>query len=383
MRTFLFLLALCVWTAVPARAAEENDIRGYFQSLVDRGEMPGFVSILATPDKVLEADCVGYANLERKEPITLDHLFWMASTTKFFTGVALMMLVDEGKVKLDDPIEKYIPKFSASKVAEPLPDGTILLREPKSKPTVRQAISHMTGWRHKTPVMDALGMDSLTLRQHAIVLSMVPMNHDPGTKFLYSNSGIDLVGAVIENTSGMPYDQFIQTRLFDPLGMTSTSLFPSPELQKRFATAYNWADGHLILDPYHYYRTEPLNDRSIRFAEAGGGLFSTPRDMLKFLQMMANKGTLNGKRYLSEAAVKEIQTKQTPPGMCDYGIGAYVHDNGWFGHSGSHGTISVVNSERGLVRLYMTQVNEQHPTRAAIHDQWRKMSEARINELVK
>ena len=378
---------LTVWSVLMVQSgwaeevAKRSEIAEWYQGFVDSGEMPGVVYILATPDKILEAECIGYANIETKEPISMDHLFWMASTTKFFTATLMMMLVDEGKINLDDPLDKYIPNFTGYKVAEPLADGTVLLREPKTKPTVRQAISHMSGWRHKTPVMDALGMDSLKLKQHAIVMAMTPMNHDPGTMFQYSNSGIDLVGAVIENVSGMPYEEFLQTRLLDPLGMKDTSLFPSPELQKRFATPYDWRDGHLVRDPYHYYRTIPLNDRSIRFAEAGGGLFSTPRDMLKFLQMMANGGELNGRRYLSEAAVREMGRRQTPEGMCCYGLGTYPDGDGWFGHGGSFHTQSDVNVDRKLVKLYMGQVNEHHPTRSKIYREWNAKAKKRLDEL--
>lgn len=355
-------------------------IADFLQAQVDAQQLTGVVSILATTNQILQMDCIGYANRELQTRINEEGLFWMASTTKIVTAVAVMMLVDEGEIDLDDPIERYIPNFFGYRVGVRQHDGTMVLRPPKSLPTVRQALAHTTGWRHKSHVMNALGMDSTTLQQHAMIMTLVPMDRDPGTKFIYSNAGIDLAGAVLERVAGMSYEDFLQKRIFTPLGMTHTSFFPSRELQKRLVTPYQWKNGKIVLDSGHYYRTLPLEDRNIRFAEAGGGIFSTPLDMLRFFQMLANNGVFEGQRFLSTEAIDEMTTNQNG-GQFGYGLGTRLLENGWFGHRGSHGTNSYVQREKGWVRLYLTQMEENHPERNDIYDQWSQMADKRLEEL--
>ncbi|MDO4583324.1 MAG: serine hydrolase domain-containing protein [Planctomycetia bacterium] len=334
-----------------------QDMKTALQGYVDRGEMPGFVSILATPEKVLRVDCVGYADLEKQRPMTPDTLFWIASTTKIFTAAAVMVLVDEGKISLDEPLETYLPQFRDSKVGIRNEDGTITLRSPKSKPTVREALCHVGGWTFMPPWMDTCGIDALEVRKAAAVLATFPMVADPGEKYQYSQVGIDLAGAVVEAVSGMRYEDFLQTRFFDPLGMKETTFWPSKEVQEtRLVKAYTWdrESKKWRATPIHFL-SYPLECRRTRFAEPGGGLFSTPADLVKFFQMLAGKGVYEGKRYLSEAAVAEIHKKQTPASVpTNYGLGCFHHGE-WFGHGGAYGNDTGVHAEKGWVAIYMVQ----------------------------
>lgn len=372
-------------TAEDAKAVKTvgpDGIKNFLQPYVDSGQLPGFLSILADKDKILQIDRVGFGDIAAQRGMLEDRLVWMASTTKLLTGAALMTLVDAGKVKLDEPLETYIPELKDYKVAVKNEDGTITLREPASKPTVRQAISHTTGWCHTTPIMERFGFDSLPLQSFGTVMPMIPMMTDPGSYF-YSNAGIDLAGVVIENVTGMAYEDYLQKTFFDPLGMKVSSFYPARADQDTKNKAYYWKDGKLT-EENTYYRTQPLEDRKIRHAEAGGGWFSTPLEVLKFFQMLANKGVYDGKRYLSEAAIAEMCTNQVPanPDNDRYGIGTmFYKEDGWFGHDGSYGTRCMFNPELGLIRLYITQIEENVPHRNEVRTKWTKISSRRMKEL--
>ena len=146
MKRFASLAVLMVLAIVSLLRAESPKMKEALQPYIDRGDLAGMVSVLATKDAVLQIDCVGYADLENKVPIAPDQMLWIASTSKIFTGTALMMLVDEGKVSLDDPIEKYFPEMANLKVTKYQDDGMILLKSPQTKPTVRHALSHQIGF---------------------------------------------------------------------------------------------------------------------------------------------------------------------------------------------------------------------------------------------
>ncbi len=350
-------------------SAQETPMAQALQPFIDSGQIPGIVSVLATKDQVLQIDSIGYANIEKKTPINPDQLFWIASTTKHITGTALMMLVDEGKVALDDPIEKYLPEMGTNlKVALVNQEGLLVLQTPETKPTVRQAMSHMIGWPFETKLMEQFGADALPLRQEVYAASLTPLVDQPGKEIHYTELGIDVLGAIIENVSGIPYEQFLQERLFDPLGMTSTTFWPSLEDQeKRWIQSYRMDEGVLTpCDPP--LMTRPYEDRIHRFPEPGSGLFSTANDLTKFFQMHAGRGVYQGKRYLSEESIQEMRKVQTPSdGPVIYGL-ATQYLLGWVGHGGALGNLCFV-SESGFVKLFIIQSN-QLPQTTAAHQTW-------------
>ncbi|MDO4569117.1 MAG: serine hydrolase domain-containing protein [Planctomycetia bacterium] len=367
-------------TQISAQSTSHPAVRDALQPFVDRGEMAGFVSVVANKDRVLQLDCVGFANVETQTPMAPDTLFWIASTTKIFTSAAIMTLVDEEKINLDDPIEKYLPQFRGCKVFVSNAEGVLTLRDPKTKPTVRQALCHTAGWSFKTPMMDHFGIDSLPPDKAALYFASVPMVSDPGEKYQYSQVGIDLAGAIVEKVSGMPFHEYLQTKFFTPLGMKDTTFWPDAEAQRKLATSYRWNReanrlAEMKLEMFSY----PLDDRTRRFAEPGGGLFSTPQDLVKFFQMLAGKGVYDGTRYLSESAVEQIATKQTPPNISHaYGLCAFLY-GAWFGHGGAYGNEAAANTQTGEVMIYMVQVGGV-PKQGEAKNAWRQAAEKVLKE---
>ena len=166
-----------------------------------------------------------------------DALFWIASMSKPMTATALMMLVDEGKVKLDDPVEKYLPEFKGQWMIAEQDKDHMLLKRPKHPITVRNIRRHTSGLR-PTSVMETPTLDLLPLRDAVRSYAMTPLQFDPGSQYQYSNAGINTAGRIIEVVSGMPYEEFMQKRLFDPLGMKDTTFWPTEEQVKRLAKSY-------------------------------------------------------------------------------------------------------------------------------------------------
>ncbi len=357
--------------------ADSPKMKEALQPFVDRGEISGMISVLATKDAVLQIDCVGYADVEKKIPIAPDQMIWIASTSKFFTGTALMMLVDEGKVSLDDPIEKYFPEMANLKVIKYQDDGVMLLKSPQTKPTVRHALSHQIGFPFQTKMMDKFGSDALPLMKEIFEISRTPVNFEPGTDFAYSELGIDIAGGIIEAVTGQKYEDFLQERIFDPLGMTDTTLWPSEEIQaQRWICCYQMADGKLEKCDFSMMR-RPYASRETRFPEPGACIFSTANDLLKFFQMHAAGGVYNGKRFISEAAQKEIMKKQTPEGKNYYGLANM--EEGWLGHPGACGNQCYADPAAGVVRLYIIQ-SVNNPKYGEALGAWQKACEEIFKE---
>ncbi len=356
-RSAFLLCALLILSLSPLFAAE-NEIRSALQPLVDSGEMPGFVTIVATKDKIVQIDTIGYADVEAKKPMKEDTIFWIASTSKPIAAAALMILVDEGKVDLDAPIANYLSDygdFANQKVAVKNDDGTVLLKKPNALPTVRQALSHTSGFAFFSPFMVKYGIDSLPPTKLATVVSMMNFDDEPGDGYNYSNVGIDLTSAIVEKVSGMSFDEFLSKRIFQPLGMNTTFFVPTNEQVERIAKSYGFGKEKNRIGVMEISQlTYPL-DGANRFPEAGGGLFSTASDTLRFFQMLARGGELDGRRILSEAAVEEMTKKQTGNRPESYGLGMGVNGID-FGHGGAHGNDAYVENSTGMIRIYMVQV---------------------------
>jgi CubicO group peptidase (beta-lactamase class C family) len=285
--------------------------------------------------------------------MTPDTLFWIASQTKGITGVALMILVDEGKVSLDDPVTKFIPKLKDLWVVESAEGNRMTLVKATKPITVRQVMSHTSGYPFLSPQEQKI--DLMLLREKISVYAQTPLVAEPGAKYIYSNIGINIAGYIIEAVSGMPYETFMQKRLFEPLGMTETVFWLTPEQEARLARCYrpNW-EQKLEQCPIGFM-TPPFTDRVNRFAEPGGGLFSTLHDVARLCRMLLNGGTLDGTRVLSENAVRALGVKQTGDGVdVHYGLGFELHDWG-FKHGGAQGTQMRIDTKRGLVTVYMIQ----------------------------
>jgi CubicO group peptidase (beta-lactamase class C family) len=361
MKTFLRLFPGCVLLLslfVPLQAegpSKSKGIAARLQPFVDSHAMAGAVALVATKDKVLTIETVGYEDVEAKKPMREGSLFWIASQSKPITAVGLMMLVDEGKVNLDDPVEKYLPELHNLAVAVGEGKDKKLV-PPKKAVTIRHLLTHTSGMPFKSAKEEPT-LDKLTLRDSVLSYAETPLQSEPGTKFSYSNAGINTVGRVIEVVSGMPYEDFMDRRLFGPLGMKDTTFWPNEEQLERLAKSYrpNAAKGGLEAVQIGQLKY-PLNDRK-RQPMPAGGLFSTVRDVARFCQMVLNGGELDGKRYLSEKAVKETTSLQTSEPLPPWGLGWTTERkaNGGFGHGGAHATNMWVNREKGLILVWMVQ----------------------------
>jgi CubicO group peptidase (beta-lactamase class C family) len=348
---------VAVVLAGPGRhsAAESpQTIAAALQPYISNHTLAGTVTLVASRDRVLSLVAVGYMDIAAKKPMKTDALFWIASQSKAITATALMMLVDEGKVNVGDPVEKYLPEFKGQWVkAEQDPDH-ILLKRPAHPITVKNVLTHTSGLPFSSP-LETPTLDLLPLAARVRSYAMLPLEFEPDSKYSYSNAGINTAGRIIEVVSGMPYEQFMEQRLFEPLGMKDTTFWPSEKQLRRLAKSYkaNAAKNGLEETTITQLRY-PLSDRT-RQPMPAGGLFSTASDVARYCQMILNGGVLDGKRYLSEAAVRQMTSKQTADAVdTKYGFGWSVGD-GEFGHGGAYATNMTVDTKDGLVFIWMVQ----------------------------
>src|SRR4051794_13433187 len=213
MTPLLLLLALC--------ADPTKEIKDALEPFVERGGLAGAVALVSDRTETLSVTTVGYADIAGKKPMKPDTIFWIASQSKPITAAALMMLVDEGKVKLDDPVEKYLPEFKNVWVITEQDKDHITLKKPQRAPTVRDCLRHTSGMPFGS-AFDSPHIDALQLKDAVRAYTIQPLAYEPGTKHVYSNAGINTAGRIIEVVSKMSYEDFMAKRLLEPLGMTDT-----------------------------------------------------------------------------------------------------------------------------------------------------------------
>ena len=376
------------WANAAAAEARFPTVTGLIESYVSKGKLPGMIAALGQGSSASPLGIArGMLAKNSDAPVDMDSLFRIYSMTKPITGMAAMMLVDEGKMRLDQPIADFIPAFAKMQV-QVTPDGSITdLRPAKTQITVRHLLTHTAGLGYtiiqKGPIKDAYtaaglvpaqasrtpvpGLDAIkplpSLAKFAEVLATMPLIYEPGTKWSYS-LGLDLLGRVIEVVSGQPFDQLLQERMFGPCGMDST-WFRVPEAQAaRLTTNYFVAGGMLLpLDPgaTSVYLDQPA------YPFGGAGLVSSPRDYDRFLAMLAGYGTIDGRRVMSESAVRIGTSNLLPAGVdtagtfangSGFGAGGSVglgEDAGTYGWAGAAGTVGFVNLRVGVRAGIYTQ----------------------------
>jgi len=311
--------------------------------------LAGAVVLIADKNNVLDVEAVGYADVAAGKPMQTDCVFWIASQSKPITATALMMLVDEGKAKLDDPVEKYLPEFKGQMVVVERDKEHVLLRKPKHPITVRNVLSHTSGLPFASPI-EKPTLDLFPLECRVRSYAMLPLEFEPDSKNAYANAGINTAGRIIEVVSGMPFEKFLDERLFKPLGMKDTTFWPTGEQLQRLAKAYKPAKDGLEecrIDQLKY----PLDDPQ-RQPMPAGGLFSTAADLSLFYRMIANGGVFAGKRILSEQAVREMESPQLA--NPHYGLGMAT-DGNQIGHAGAYGTDSCFEKKHGLIMIFLVQ----------------------------
>jgi len=355
------LLATVLVLVVSLSASEPTKrIASALQPFVDNHTLAGAVTLVASKEKILSLEAVGWADIAASRPMKTNALFWIASQSKPMTATALMMLVDENKVNVDDPVEKYLPDFNGQWLAVEQDKEHILLKKPTRSITVKDILSHTSGLPFSSRLEhkgDALKIDRLSLREAVLSYALTPLNFEPGTKYDYSNAGINTAGRIIEVASGMPYEEFMATRLFRPLGMVDTTLWPSQKQIGQLAKSYKPnADKNGLEETPIDQLSYPLTDRN-RGPSPAGGFFSTATDLSVFCRMILNGGIYRGKRYLSESTVGQMTSTQTRDLPQAYGFGWSTDrkPGSSFGHGGAYKTNMQIDPQRSLITIFMVQ----------------------------
>jgi CubicO group peptidase (beta-lactamase class C family) len=351
---------LVPWLVVAQHADRYAAVAPRMQEFVDKGEAAGIVTLIATKDRIVHLAAVGKTDIAQDRKMRTDDIFWIASMSKPITSVCIAILADDGKLTFDDPLAKHLPEFASLMVGQ---NGETV--KPSRPVTLRDVMTHTSGlgeMSNREP--------HLTLAETAKKLAQQPLRFQPGSRWAYSTAGMDVLGRVVEAVSGMPFDQFLQKRVLDPLRMKNTSFWIAPEKESRWAHPYRWnAQANKLEEttiPYLYQTA--VTDRE-RPPLGGAGLFSTAEDVASFYQMMLNRGALHGKRILKPETVAEMTRKQTGeltarPGM-PWGLGFCVVEDPAkmaansvlsphsFGHGGAFSTQSWADPTKNLIWIIM------------------------------
>ena len=363
MRTSASLLLVALFLTLPLNAAAREPapipkVVSAIQEAIAKQELAGAITIVADKDRILHRDVQGFADIEKKIPLTDDTLFWIASMSKPITGVAMMMMVEQGKVSLDDPVDKYLPEFKnlKNKEGEYVPV------------TIKQLLTHTSGLAEITPEQ---AKTAKTLADVIPLYIAQPVKFPPGSQWMYCQSGINTAARIVEVVSGEKFPEFLEKYLFQPLGMTDTAFYLSEDQNKRLSKTYKrTTEGKLEVGENPILHGRSPTDRE-RFPAANGGLFSTAGDYLKFCQMLLNNGEFNGHRILKADTVRAFRTIHTgaiktgfTPGN-GWGVGCCVVREpqgptaalsaGSFGHGGAHGTQAWIDPTNNRIYLLMIQ----------------------------
>ncbi len=344
-------------------------ITARMQAFVDEQEISGAVTVVGTAQGIVHLGAVGSRNLEAGQAMTNDTAFRIASMTKPITAIAIMQLVEKQQLALEDPVERHLPEFRGQMLVASRQDGVITLRKPSRPITVRDLLTHTSGLPGGYPegFGDAYGSREHDLLESALVMSQRPLEFEPGSKWAYCNTGIDMLGRIIEVLSGTKYDEYLLREIFRPLGMKDTAVFPGSEILDRAAVVYERRDGKL--QPI----ARPLIGDPVRARHPipAGGLFSTAPDLARLYQLLLNQGILDGCRILSPESLATMTRLQTGELACGFveGMGfgyGFAHvkkptgitamlSPGTYGHGGAFGTQGWIDPHRGIFVILLIQ----------------------------
>ncbi|MES2598799.1 MAG: serine hydrolase domain-containing protein [Verrucomicrobiota bacterium] len=395
----LFLSALLSFALIgqakkPEAAAEtvatSTPVAAAMQAFVDKHELAGAVTLVWSGDKLACHEAVGFQDLESKTPMSKGSLFWIASMTKPVTALGIMMLVEEGKLSIDDPVSKHLPEFRNQMLIKDKSAEQTVLAKPAREVTIKDLLTHTSGLVGAGP-LESGALDVLTLKEAVLTYGLSPLQFEPGSQWSYCNPGINTLGRIIEVVSGEEYAKFLEKRLFKPLKMKDTTFWPSSgDLKKHLATSYKpTADGKGLEPTPVKYLTEPYSNKK-RAPLAAGGLFSTAEDLLSLYRMLLNGGELDGKRYLkAETLALMIQnhTGDLKAGFAEgmgMGLGFQIVktpvgvtgtlSSGTYGHGGAHGTQGWIDPVKKTIHILLIQraglqpTGDASPIRQAFHE---------------
>jgi CubicO group peptidase (beta-lactamase class C family) len=368
-KVILSLALLCIVLTMGAQSKVRDSKTTYaqeaLQPYVESGQLAGAINVFYK-DGVQESCCIGYADVSQKRPIKMDNVFMQCSQTKGFCGVTIAKLVEEGKLSLDDPVSKYLPEFKELWVEVQNKDGVRVLNKAKNVLTVRMVLNHTGGFPFEISAKrrDVRGggwSGGAPLRQVASIAAESPLKFEPGTRELYSNTGIDIGAAIVEVITGMKWENYLKLEVLDPLGMKSSWFWPSDkQLKKKIELYYTQNNAPAKWVEEDGWQQRPYNDSHV-FASAGAGLWTTANDQLKFYKMLMNLGVGdNGVRILKEETVKSLLAVTTrPSNMGGYSLGLDApkidDENSWFGHGGAWGTSCYVNWHKKELKMWVIQ----------------------------
>lgn len=377
---------------------------------IDDGRMNGGVAMIVRDGKIVYYKAFGYDDLEAKKPLQKDAIFRIASQTKAITSAAVLMLYEEGKFLLDDPVSNFIPEFKSPKVLDKFnkEDSSYTTVPAKREVTIRDLLTHTSGIGYaqigsaeanaiyyKAGVVGGIGVDNIVLRDKMKILGKMPLFHQPGEKWTYGLN-TDVLGYLIEVVSGMSLDEFLRKRMFEPLGMKDTYFYIPKEKQSRLVNLYSedtvgkltktapvrWLNGN-------FYRDYPNTNGT--YFSGGGGLSSTIYDYAIFLQMILNGGTYNGKRLLSRNTVRmmtmnQLGDMQRGPNYFGLGFGVTSEkgsaiipvNTGTFDWGGMFATMYWVDPKEKLIGLFYRNI---YPSRVGgFSDRYKVLVYQAIND---
>jgi CubicO group peptidase (beta-lactamase class C family) len=379
--------ALSATRDLPSASAESEgmsterlaQLRSGMKELVDQGRLAGAVTMVSRHGKVVEFDATGKRDIAANAPMQKDNIFRIYSMSKPITGVAMMILFEEGKWQLNDPVAKYVPEFAKLKVYSTDANNNVVMKDQAHPVTMRELMSHSGGFTYgyfSNTAVDKLQLEAdllnpnNTLDEFIKRAAKLPLNSQPGTEWHYSIS-VDIQGYIVQKLSGMPFEEFLEKRIFKPLGMVDTAFYVPKEKLNRFAEFYSYdKDGKLqvvgVKDGLnHDFAAKPA------LSSGGGGLVSTASDYMRFCQMLLNGGQLDGTRILSPLTVELMHTNVLAPNVpilapgagfgLDFAIytdpaaagGYYGKGSYWWG--GAAGTWFWIDPVNDLIVLGMIQ----------------------------
>ena len=399
MRTltcFLSLLIFFVTAALHAADAERlARIAPRMKQFADQGAVAGAVTLVVHKGQIVHHEAVGMADIEARKPMQKDSIFQIMSMTKPVVATAIMILAEEGKVALTDPVEKYLPEFRGQMmISARHTDGSVTLKKPARPITVRDLMTHTSGLINNPPE----GLAGLyqkmdrPLREAVLVYSQTPLMFEPGTQWSYSNPGIATLGRIVEVASDLPFDQFLAGRILTPLGMKDTFIFPPEDKKSRIAAVYRLQNGKLVKVDGSVLGGDPMHFRKgAVYTAPEFGLYSTATDLAGFYEMtrlggvipswVKGAGAQPGKRLLSKASVEVMTALHTGdikaghnPGT-GFGLawevakGPEAELNLWsigtYGHGGAFGTHGWVDRAKELCGVFLIQGGDQNAVKYA------------------
>jgi len=366
--------------AQPAHAGGVNarilaEIPNRIKHFIEEGNIAGAVTLVAHGNDIVEFHATGMADVEANRPMRKDTIFQIMSMTKPVTAIGIMMLAEEGKLALRDPVEQYLPEFRNQRVAANTGPDNARLSTPDHPITIRDLLTHTAGVQDPAPaaIHDYEQLMNVPLDEVVRHLAKQPLLFQPGTQWSYTTPGIEILGRIIEVCSGQKYEDFIASRILRPLGMKDSFFYPTPETIPRIAMVYVEKNGKLVPGPATLLGGDPAKYRKgAIFPGPGHGMYSTAEDLLRLYGMMLNEGVYEGHRYLSPFSIHLMTEPHTtgirPVGWmrgADYGLGWEVvadplgelagHAKGTYGHGGAFGTQGWIDPRNNLISILLIQ----------------------------